>query len=117
VIEARSRSLVDIGDDNHLYWRLAPVHFRFDGTVISSAFKRGKDWDREISVDLARLTTVEEAVARARRPEVAGLGSLVAGFPRSLGFSVRHAPSLRIGPTPSSKARTIGQNPAAWPRL
>lgn len=86
--------MVDIVDDDGLYRRLAPNHLRFDGSVSSSAFKVGKAWDNQISVDLAKLTTPEEAVARARRPETAGLGILTAGFPRGLGFTVRHDPLL-----------------------
>jgi hypothetical protein len=51
--------LVDIADDDELYRPVAPVHLKFDGTFSSSAFKTGRNWDRQISADLATLTTPE----------------------------------------------------------
>jgi hypothetical protein len=62
-----------------------------DGTVSSAAYKLGGKPDNQISVDLAKLTTPEESVQRARRPG-AGLGFLRVGFARSLAFMVRHVP-------------------------
>ena len=81
----------EIADDDELYRRLAPGHVDPDGSVNSAAFKvRGRP-DLHISVDLARLTTPEVALARAPRSGF-GLGVLVARVPRSLGFSVRRDP-------------------------
>jgi hypothetical protein len=80
-----------IADDDDLYRRLAPDHIQPDGTVNSNAFKWGGRPDQSISVDLARLTSSDEALTRAPRPGC-GLGLLKAGVARSLGFSVRHNP-------------------------
>jgi hypothetical protein len=45
-----------IADDDLLYRRLARHQFYPDGTVNSSAFKRGSVYETEISLDIARLT-------------------------------------------------------------
>lgn len=83
--------LEEIADEDELYRRLAPGHVDLDGSVNSAAFKvRGRP-DLHISVDLARLTAPDAALARAPRPGF-GLGVLVAGAPRSLGFFVRRDP-------------------------
>jgi hypothetical protein len=55
------------------------------------AFTINKQPDNEISVDLARFTTKEESIARARKPG-AGLGIIRAAYPRSIGFLVEHRP-------------------------
>ncbi len=78
-----------IEDDDELYRRLAPEHVNPDGTVNSAAFKRRKEYDPSISVDLARLTTPQDALAA--RPHM-GVGVLIAAVPRDLGFVVRHDP-------------------------
>ena len=95
-----------IADDDLLYRRLAPLHLKPDGTVNSAAFKlRGRP-DPQVSVDLARLTTLEVTLGRAPRPGF-GLGTLVAGDPRSLGLGLRH------DPVPSNPAHALieGQGP------
>lgn len=78
-----------VADEDELYRRLAPHHIKEGGRVSSSAFKRGKIPDPEVSVNLARLTTIEETLAT--RPEH-GVGMLPARLPRSIGLTVRHDP-------------------------
>jgi hypothetical protein len=84
--------LVGVRDDDRLYRRLAPGWVKPDGTVASVAYTRNSRPDPEVSVDLARLSTAQETAARAGRPGF-GVGELVAGFPRALGLTVRHAPA------------------------
>jgi hypothetical protein len=82
----------DITDDDELYRRLAPHHLREDGTVNSSAFKREKGYDPQLSVDLARLT-VSPRGTLSTRPTF-GLGVLRVGDVRAMGLSVRSDPLL-----------------------
>lgn len=80
----------EVSDDDGLYRRLAPHNFT-DDAVNSSAYKRSrKEYDRSISVDVARLVESPE-VALGTRPKF-GLGLLRAGDVRALGFTVRHQP-------------------------
>ena len=102
-----------IADDDALYRRLAPGHVDPDGSVNSAAFKlRGRP-DFSISVDLAKLTTPEEALARAPRPEF-GFGVLLARETRALGFAIRPDPlpdnpahALIEGPNDRAKCRLL----------
>jgi hypothetical protein len=80
----------DPTDDDELCRRLAPHHVRADGTVNSSAFKREKGYDPQISVDLARLTASPGDALRTR-PNF-GLGILRVGDLRGMGLSVRRDP-------------------------
>lgn len=80
-----------IDDRDELYRRLAPDFVKADGTVSSATFKRAKNPDPEVSVDLARLTTPDETLRRADRLHF-GIGVLTASVPRSLGLTVRHDP-------------------------
>ena len=102
--------LEKIADDDQLYRRLAPEHVNPDGTVNSAAFKRGKQYDQSISVDLARLTTPARVLAS--RPGF-GLGILPTSVPRSMGFTVRH------DPLPDNPAHSLieGDNDRAKSRL
>ena len=63
-----------------------------DGTVNSNAFKRDGRPDPEISVDLARLTTESESLARAPSPQFR-LGRLRVGDVRALNLTVTHMPT------------------------
>jgi hypothetical protein len=83
---------VEIADDDFLYRRLAPDHMNPDGTVNSNAFKRNGHPDPEPSVELERLTSAAEALARAPSPQFR-LGRLRAGDVRALGLAVSHAPT------------------------
>ena len=79
--------------------------------VRSVAFKFKDKPDHEISVDLARLTTREESIARARKPGC-GLGEMKAAFPRSKGFAVEHRPvaASETHPANYSHSQIEGQN-------
>ena len=84
---------VEIGEDDILYRRLAiKGHLNEDGSVNSNAFKlRGKP-DPEISVDLAKLTTREDSIKRAKRSD-ACIGILRVRDIRSMGLRVAHKPT------------------------
>jgi hypothetical protein len=105
--------LITIEDDDALYRRLAPpFHFKPDGTVSSRAYwrrrevegKKIEEPDPEISVDLAKLTTQQESLARGR-PGF-GLGELKAHIPRSLGLP----PIYRPLPDNSAHCQCEGEN-------
>lgn len=87
--------LEEIAERDELYRRLSKrSHIKKNGKVSSAAFKRNKQPENSISVDLARLTTPQESLARVgeeRKAEFV-LGILVAEYPRSIGFCVRHDP-------------------------
>ena len=84
---------IQLVDADLLYRRLAlSGHFAPDGNVASNAFKRDGRPDPEISVDLARLSTVEASLARAGRPGFC-LGELKVGEVRALGLNVTHEPT------------------------
>jgi hypothetical protein len=89
----------EIQDDDHLYRRLHPTHIDEQGIVSSAAFN---DDTGDISVDLARLTTPEESVDRAKGIGY-GLAELIASFPRQLGLLVTHDPQ------PDNDAHTLIQ--------
>jgi hypothetical protein len=96
---------MQIADDDLLYRRLARHQINRDGTVNSSAFKRGGSYETEISVDLARLTDPRTSVDRAGRAGFR-LGEFEAIHPRCLGFTVDP------DPLPENSAHTLirGQN-------
>jgi hypothetical protein len=85
------QALVQIGDHDLLYRRLARHQLNRDGLVNSSAFKRGGAFETEISVDLARLTDPQTSVDRAGRAGFR-LGAFEAIHPRELGFRVEYDP-------------------------
>jgi hypothetical protein len=82
---------VVIEDDDELYRRLPSEHVKNDGTISSVAFCFRGEPDPSLSVDLAKLTTPQEVLQRARKPG-AGVGVITAGVPRGLGLTVRHDP-------------------------
>jgi hypothetical protein len=87
--------LVQIDDSDELYRRIPAAYFKPDGRISSHAFKYKKQPDDHISVDIAKLLSGPQdallALAENRRASF-GVGSMLAGFPRSLGSTVRHAP-------------------------
>jgi hypothetical protein len=83
---------IRVNDEDALSRRFHRDHVRRNGTLSSAVFKKRGTPDTEISVDVARLTTVEETIARANAPGVFGVAQLLARIPRSLSFDVRHAP-------------------------
>lgn len=78
-----------IEDDDELYRRIAPHFFKEDGSISSSAYKVNGRPDKEISVNLAYLTTIEKTLQD--RPTF-GVGSLIANHPREMGLEVVHDP-------------------------
>jgi hypothetical protein len=82
----------EISDDDGLYRRIRIDHFYKDGSIMPVAFYLNGKPDNEISVDLARLSSPRQTQGRAPKPELFGIGILLAEFPRSLGFDVRHTP-------------------------
>jgi hypothetical protein len=89
----------EIADADWLYRRLAIHNIRrSDGSVHYNTFLRNsdprgrkKEPDPDVSVDLARLTTPEQSLAAAGKPDQ-GIGAIQAGFPRGLGLEVVHIP-------------------------
>ena len=113
---------VAIGDDDVLYRRLAPHCIKPGNVVSSAAFKTRNEWDTQISVDLARLTTLRQAMAAVAHRPGFRLGSLVAWVPRSLGFEVRHDPqpdspahSLITGANDEHKSRAMARQVTLLP--
>lgn len=82
--------LEEIADDDRLYRRLAPEHIDPDGTVNSAAFKRGKQYDQSISVDLARLTTPPQVLASR---DGIGIGEEIFARLFDVGIVMRGGPS------------------------
>lgn len=87
---------VTVTEEDRLLRRLAPDMFHPDGTVLSNAYKRRGKPDPEPSVDLERLTTLEESWRR--RPEHSkgrlgwALGVLPARVPIEGGLTIDHRP-------------------------
>jgi hypothetical protein len=84
---------MEIRDEDVLYRRLAHHQINRDGSVNSSAFKRGGMYESEISVDLAHLTDPQTSVNRAGRTGFR-LGEFEVVHPRALGFRVDPDPLL-----------------------
>ncbi|MHB8646741.1 MAG: hypothetical protein ACYDAR_13205 [Thermomicrobiales bacterium] len=83
--------LVQITDTDELYRRIVDHQIDPAGKVNSSAFKTGTRYDCEISVEIARMTTLEECLLRPPR-RIYGIAGVRTAIPRSLGFAVRHVP-------------------------
>lgn len=79
----------EIADTDALYRRIHPSQVK-DGRPSSAAFK-----DAELSVDLARLTTLERSLMGY---PLHGLASITAGYARSQGQTVFHDPLLPANP-------------------
>ncbi len=100
-LPSENPTVVEIREDDCVYRRLAlGAHVKPDGSVSSNAYKLSKSPDFEPSVDLARLSTPEECLARVGRPGF-GIGVLRVGDLISRGFRIRHEP------TPSNRAHCI----------
>lgn len=109
-----------IADGDWLYQRLAVNHIRqTDGSVHPSKFMRNsdprgrkKEPDPDVSVDLARLTTPEQALVVAERP-THGIGAIQAGFPRALApgqIEVVHTPESAPADRPNQAHASIRGN-------
>jgi hypothetical protein len=108
-----------------LYRRLAPQsHIKPDGSVASTAYKRSKKVpDSEPSVDLARLSTPEESIARAPKAGYR-LGELQVCVIQPLGFAIKHAPlannqshCLIYGNTSTDTCAQLAENTRIIPDL
>ena len=78
-------------DEDVLYRRLVPDHLHNDGSVKSNAYKLNGKPDPSISVDLAKLTTLEESIARGQREDTL-VRVLTVREVKALGLTVRHDP-------------------------
>lgn len=106
------RTILPIDDSDELYRRVVDHQIDSEGKVNSSAFKTGKAYDTAISVELARLTTLDECLTRPPR-RIYGVASVLAQVPRSLGFAVWHRPE----PDNYSHAQIEGENSREKSRL
>jgi hypothetical protein len=88
-----------IEDNDELYRRIAPHFFKEDGSISSSAYKVNGRPDKEISVNLAYLTTIDKTLQD--RPTF-GVGSLIARYPREIELEVVHDPIY-----PDNKAHSL----------
>jgi hypothetical protein len=85
---------VSIDDDDVLYRRLffANVypdhHKKSPGKVNSTAFTDYQEPQQSISVEIAKMTTLDLCIARGRKGQ--GVGALRAGAVRALGLTIRH---------------------------
>lgn len=105
-----------LDDEDILFRRIHPKLIHPDGTISKGAFR-----DTELSVDLARRTTPERALARAKGPGY-GLAGFSVAFARTLKQQVEHAPvpfnhahALVVGEKPLSIARKFAEQ-ANWVR-
>jgi len=107
-MEPQPCDVLDIVDEDQLYRRITTIQMNPDGSVNSAAFKlRNGKPDPSISVEVARLTTIEECVGRPGRPGF-GLASLMARCPRGLGLRVEHDPCPDEEPTNTAHALITG---------
>jgi len=88
-----------IEDNDELYRRIAPPFFKEDGSISSSAYKVNGRPDKEISVNLAYLTTIDKTLEN--KPTF-GVGSLIARYPREIELEVVHDPLY-----PENKAHSL----------
>lgn len=95
-----------IADEDPLNRRIHRDHLRRNGTLSSAAFKKRGTPLTEISVDVARLTTIEDTIARGGAAGSFGVAQLLARVPRSLAFEVRHTPEVNN----FSHALIVGEN-------
>ena len=111
-----SSDVVRINPDDRLYRRInLDSHIKRDGSIAMTAYlTRERIPDAALSVDLARLTTPEEALARARRPARTCIGELVAAVPLNLGLTVRHVPQHEDGQRNPAHCQIEGRGRMIW---
>ncbi len=107
-------SLEQISPDDQLFRRIVPDNVT-NGDLNAGAFSLRPDED-SLSVDIARLTTPEECLARAGRADV-GLAVLKVSEVTALGLVVEHGP-VDNDPVAGIResyahARIIGENSRA----
>jgi hypothetical protein len=105
--KTQGEGTVQISDDDLLYRRFYYKSIRRDGSFTSAMYTLPRTTipDVEISVELARLTTPERTLGTVDK-SVFGLGQLIAGDIRKLGFTVRYQP------IEENRALGIEENPA-----
>ena len=117
---------VQIDPDDLLYRRLAPRnHIKPNGSVASNAYKRDGKPELEPSVDLAKVTTPEESVARAGNGKPGfRLGELRFGTLIDLGFKIRPTPTdidpahcVIEGNTSTNTCSLLAENTAVVPGI
>lgn len=84
------RAPVIITEEDALYRRIPPDFYKADGKVSSAAFK---DKESQPSVDLKRLTTVDQSLDIQYRQRGFYLAELSASVPLRLGLEVSHDPT------------------------
>lgn len=82
---------VEINDQDALSRRVFKWHIRKNGNLKPSAFKPPEDESNELSVDLARLTTPDETLARSGRTDM-GIATILAAVPRENGLAAENRP-------------------------
>jgi hypothetical protein len=103
-----------VGIEDDLYRRIVPDNV-INGELNAGAFslRPGED---ALSVDIARLTSAEECLARAGRPDV-GLAVISASDVIALGLNVAHDPVVGDStsgiPDNYAHARITGENSRA----
>ena len=85
-----------VGRGEGLYRRLTRYVVK-NGKVTRGAYYFDGEPDPSVSVDLASLTTADEARRRAPKPESTGIGELLSDVPLDLGLEVKRDPDLRTG--------------------
>jgi hypothetical protein len=81
---------VTIEDSDELYRLIYPDYFKL-GHVSDSAYKSSKKPDPEISVYVAKMTSVGDVLA-TRAGKGHYLGVMIARCPRELGLTIEYAP-------------------------
>jgi len=106
--------LVETIDDGDALHRRLSLESVTAGQVNSAAFVTNGRPDNQISVDLARLTTPEQTLRDRRH---FGIGAILAGTVRQLGFEALHAPleansahALIRGENSKAKCRQLAEH-------
>jgi hypothetical protein len=83
----------EIPDVDKLFYRVHQQNYR-DGKVVTSTFKEfgTSDDNKGMSTDWMKYSTPSESKARAKKPEVNGIISFIAGELRTILLKVIHYP-------------------------
>jgi hypothetical protein len=86
--------VIAVSDDDFLYRRISlKGQLNPDRTVNSNAYKKNGKPDREVSVDVATLSTVRESLLRVPDTTAFTIGILQTRSVRELGLTVVHQPT------------------------
>jgi hypothetical protein len=109
---ADSTHEIELGEQDELYKRLAPPLCDRAGNATSGVYKVNGKPDPQPSVDLARLTTLADVLARGK-PGF-GVGVITVKAVKSVGFQVVHMPEngndahcILVGENSIEKARAL----------